>query len=660
MEPIDGHEEVTTSTEDVGLPEEPDEHTESQNGDEIEASNDSESVQVSIIDEPVSDESDAVFPVEVDEPQDSSEETEPPAVLDGSDEVDVVVSDSDKEDDGFESDQMTEEIASMASDNEADVQGISEDNVDAIPVSTPMRNWWPFGGGRSLFSTPHTKSAQKTQPSHQNQQEQEQLRKHQAEHSSDEDTENRPVSSRRRLSETPKTLKNTVAVGVQTPQSFIRPQKFVPLSFVDIAESGNRLNRAYSSHETASDIRSSVDLEPSSQPIERPADTEKMHVSKPQISAASLGIESRRSAKFAAAARRASKKAGVYYGVGYGSNSSPYSFNMSQSAPAGPMFTTQPASTSSSLTEVQKKSSITAQKILSIISDVAPPARSHATADAQDIINPYELSSPHPTRMRPKPIQQRRVLVPLSARLAKTSSAEGVASPAKSRVEADAASARALVESIESAAPPEIKARLGSAAPKPSAIESASVSASTAVAGNTPQKQATSTKAGVEKTASKSAVEETKAPSFKIASLFGMAPEAPTPAKKQSVVPPVVPAPVSTLASTPTVKPAPVPVSDPAVFTAPAAVTTTARIETPSKPPVVVAESTSPANSARANALALSRMQLPSFDFSLPESTPSSQSTLTVQKQVSELDSSLLPVFVFSIATDSAANSSGT
>ncbi|KAJ1730055.1 hypothetical protein LPJ61_003222 [Coemansia biformis] len=206
----------------------------------------------------------------------------------------------------------------------------------------------------------------------------------------------------------------------------------------------------------------------SSQPQSSVAET-------PLFTAASLGLEARRGAA-RGHVHRLRRRTSIYYGSGYGAHSAPYAFSSVTSTPAtdardspaamsreqGSLAVTQAASLAAHAAIAAHEvgashtSSATAQKILDIIGEV-PPARPQAILDAHEAINPYELSSPYSVRMRPKALQRRRVLVPLSARIA-----QAAGSAAAARPQAGASSAKAVLASIQSAAPAEVQARLGS------------------------------------------------------------------------------------------------------------------------------------------------------------------------------------------------------
>ncbi|KAJ1811528.1 hypothetical protein LPJ75_004102, partial [Coemansia sp. RSA 2598] len=477
MEPIDELEEVTTSAGDVDSPaafSETNEDSAQQDAEE------DQSIEVSVVEESDSDavaDSRRALDAEEAESVGSEAYEQEAAVVHAADSQDHSVEDGDEDEDndvedefdGNESDQVTVEIASMGSDDESNEIDEREHEHEAalrknagVPhlshsqqLSSPSRSWWPFSA-RALFGE---KSESPPVPE---KREEEDL---------GADRENISVDLNSDASHQSTSPKSAVAVGVQTPPSPAYSRPFAPLSFIDISASGKRFSRIRGSRRHASELshalsrplESSLPLpQQQKQDATEQKDKKSDDARKPLITAQSLGIESKRSSK-QSEAQKPRKRPMLYYGAGYGSRSVPYTINLSRSAPSGPVFAKEPEKTQQSSTESQKKgSSITAQKILDIIGEVAPPARSHSTADLQDVINPYELSSPYSVRMRPKTVQKRRVLVPLSARLAQASAPQ--ASPAKQqRADAAAASAKSLMQSIQSAAPPEIKAVMGSA-----------------------------------------------------------------------------------------------------------------------------------------------------------------------------------------------------
>ncbi|KAJ2877581.1 hypothetical protein FB639_003693, partial [Coemansia asiatica] len=627
MEPIDEQEEVTTSPGDVDSSaafSETNEGSVAQQDTE-----EDQSIEVSVIEES---ESESEPGSEVDVAVDSERASVSDAHQEPS--VDVEDEEEDVEDeyeyDGNDSDQVTEEIASMGSDSESvqveddhkreHVHKAAAHRIEDTLSFSPSRSWWPFSAS-ALFG--EKKENLPNNPEEQEGQEEEDL---------DADSENHSVDLNRGVAESPLSSKSVATVGVQTPPSLAQTRPFVPLSFIDISASGKRFSKICSSRRRASELPNSLSqpLETSmpldQQPKQQLHNTDKqmqkqkgtrkkedIALQKPLITAHSLGIESKRSSKQSDALQKPRKRPMLYYGAGYGSRSVPYTINLSHSAPSGPMFAKQSEKTLLPSTESQKKggsSSITARKILDIIGEVPPPTRSQSNADLQDVINPYELSSPYSVRMRPKTVQQRRVLVPLSARLAQASAPQ--ASPAKQRAEAAAASTKSLMQSIQSAAPPEIKAAIGSAQKPviPKALPKAD---------EVSPKKAESNK------------RETKA--IKIQSLFANAPDA----------------------STASSKPAPVFSSSAPISKSSLSKQTVDGEPNPVKaqPSSIVEPVVTPARTARAIALALSETQLPSFAFELPTTKPGLSVSFpgSVNQAVISLNVSQLPAFAFSIET---------
>ncbi|KAJ1877069.1 E3 SUMO-protein ligase RanBP2, partial [Coemansia sp. RSA 486] len=620
MEPIDEQEEVTTLADDVDSPAAFSEANESSARQDVE---EDLSIEVSVVEESESNsdvaaDSERVYVVEeavvAEDDVAHNPETSLDAVQEPAAESDEDVGD---EHDGDDSDQVTEEIAYMGSDNEfSNANDEHRDlvhnagNVSSHPhpeqFSSPSRSWWPFstsalfGDDNGPLPRPVERSAEDI----------------------DVDSENISVDLNRSAGQSPRSPKSMVAVGVQTPPSPASHRPFVPLSFIDISASGKRFSRIRSSRSHTSELPHAL-----SQPLESSLPLQQHEheqsvadklkemrneaVSKPSITAQSLGLESKRGYK-QMGAQKPRKRPMLYYGAGYGSRSVPYTINLSKSAPSGPMFAKQPEKTLQPAAESQKKGSITAQKILDIIGGVPPPVRSHSTADPQDVINPYELSSPYSVRMHPKTVQRRRVLVPLSARLAQASTPQ--ASPAKKRADAVAASAKSLVHSIQSAAPPEIKASLKSVQkPAPAASP---------VAGGL---------------VSKKVEPKEKPKTMKIPSLFASSPDTPAASKPSAV------------SSTPT------PAAKPCL---PKQAVDDTPKQTKKQAPCVV-EPATPARAARAAALATSEAQLPVFAFSLSVIKPASTSIGAAKQNAISLSESQLPVFAFSVDTSTTPFLSG-
>ncbi|KAJ2351850.1 hypothetical protein GGF43_003916, partial [Coemansia sp. RSA 2618] len=505
MEPIDEEEEVTTaSAKDVTTEAVPDTRE--------------ESVGISVVEEPssadVSDE-EVVEPDVVEEPQSSevvseseqelveSEEAESEEVESGDEEeedarseedeeavsVAIVYEDDDDSDAGsVDSDQATEELASIASAESVSLGEVSEAESDAEESTQPLpespaepaapatpaqqallqqtpslsRKWWPFSGSSFLGSLMDTQKRKQL-------------------HSDSQET----------VAEAPALASPTFGQRRMPPKSASKPvsRPFVPASFIDvtkdaITEAGKRvrvpehstlkrhallgsrrhtaiLPAQFTPISSASPSAETVRLSPSP----KTQSSSSSRLTTPLITAASLGLEARRNAA-RGHGRLQRRRTGMYYGSGYGSRSTPYAFTPARSAPAATGNSSEftaagkdvsPSASVAGESLAGNRSSSTAQRILDIIGEV-PPTRSQVGQESHDAVNPYELSSPYSVRMRPTTAQRRRVLVPLSARLSQA--AEG------KKPSPDSQSAKAILESIQSAAPPAIQARLGAAAPK--------------------------------------------------------------------------------------------------------------------------------------------------------------------------------------------------
>ncbi|KAJ1949318.1 hypothetical protein FBU59_001197, partial [Linderina macrospora] len=290
------------------------------------------------------------------------------------------------------------------------------------------------------------------------------------------------------------------------------------------------------------------------------------------------------------------KKTKAYYGSGYGMRSLPYVFRASRSAPAHPTTTTttgtgvsavQPDEAEGSTAPVPK-GSITAQKILDIIGDI-PPVRAQATLEIHNMINPYESASPQPVRVGIKSSQRRRELVPASARLPEVHEKPSSADAGNKTV--------SILESIRSAAPPEIQSLMAKSRDK--------------VAAATPESRIGDKKAEVP----------------------GMPPfVAAAPAKASSV---------KAAVSTP---PTAVKSIEPVVATQPAFALSVKKTQVPAAPakpqPVTV------------RALAISQSQLPRFSFDLQVLEPLKTSA---KRKISQMDASELPVFDFVVGVKKRA-----
>ncbi|KAJ2721077.1 E3 SUMO-protein ligase RanBP2 [Coemansia sp. Benny D115] len=520
------------------------------------------------------------------------------------DAIAIAASDSDNESaDGAESDQATEELASMASEDEGPYGDVTA-QIQSTPASPTSRGWWPFSG-HSLFGS----QTNTDQPP---------ALKHAAE-DTESDAENQPSSTRRRFSESPRSPKNQQPIRHVVPsmaKPMLQPRPYVPLSFLDISATGKRMRRLGSSalEHTSSDtlVDALPQQEHSPQAVamqEKPA--------KPLISAASLGIG--KGPHDVDSTRRKpllQKRVPLYYGAGYGSRSIPYAQNVSYSTQSAPAFKKPSSVAKPELTG--SKSSITAQKILDIIGEVPPPARSQAIVGGNaDGFLPCELEAPPAHGIRPRAVQQRRVLQPLSARLAKASD-QPAASKGQSAKQRAAENTKSLMASIQSAAPPAVQVKLA---------------------------QASESQARLEKDAKKVlAKESAPAPAPKTPSLFAKAPE-PLPDGKDG----------KASSGSPAVT---VPKSD---APKPAFVFNVPKISQPSpqkqqQQPVATSDTLASSKakscvSAKDLALAIGEQQLPKFSFEIPLPTTAfvSAGVVAQQKAAAGIDVDQLPVFAFTV-----------
>ncbi|KAJ2454726.1 hypothetical protein EV183_001310 [Coemansia sp. RSA 2336] len=469
-----------------------DNESEAAEPDDIEEASESEIVEPDEVEE--ASESEIVEPDEVEEASESevaaSEEEQ--AELSSEDEVQVSIEESESE----ESDQATEELASIASAESVSLGEESEvdENTQPIPESpvepadavepelpagsidgtepeTPVqsnivqqtptsRKWWPFSGSSllgSLLSTEQRKGKRSLQESE-----------------SESPVVSPTFGQRRAL---PKHSSGRLFV----PSSFIDVAKETP---ADSGKSARVSERSTLKRNALLENRRHTMVLPtqptpvssatvSTDTISTSPKRFNRNQSTPLITAASLGLEGRRNAARGYSGqqqRQHRRRTCLYYGSGYGSSSTPYVFDTMRNALADTGRRNSAAHApadqevaSNVATEVSGvRSSTTAQRILDIIGDV-PPTRSQAGLDSQGTANPYELSSPYSVRMQLKSTQRRRVLVPLSTRLSQ---------PAEPKSSSEQRNSKAILESIQSAAPPEIQAKLGSvsalAAKKPS------------------------------------------------------------------------------------------------------------------------------------------------------------------------------------------------
>ncbi|KAJ2682610.1 hypothetical protein IWW39_005921 [Coemansia spiralis] len=662
--------------------------------------------------------------------QDATEETDEAGASSIEDASDVGSVDDD-------SDHMTEEIATMSSEEheEASESGVeaepevavsevaeteaeesaaeSADSTAAVrasessPLSSP-RSWWPFSGRSFLGGLG---SAQKDQPRKRPQ------AVHETASESDDSTRVRPT---KRKSEELLAIDNSrdqasLAPPYPGPSAFAKrrmPQRtiygrsaspYVPLSFIDVSNNGTaaalgkRVRRTEYSElrngATAVNRRQTSNvLEPAATPSELSkvaASYEPLSISPkrakiatltPAITAASLGLEARRSVA-RGRCQQLRRLTSVYYGSGYGSHSAPYTINVSLSAPKVVSAKSTQVGSAQEANPVgdgagARGGSITAQTILDIISEV-PPICSLANMDSHDIINPYELSSPYSVRMRPATAQRRRVLVPLSTRLSQ--SPANVSTKAAAKHTDNSGSARAVIESIQSAAPPEVQAGLGSALqpiqpnrqtpkrflPPPlptkklTTASSPSVTKSAGAAVLPSQSPSVASPSSITKTLSSTS------PSSLAARLAAKGLPAPKPLDqltKDTTAEPVSLAPKQALssdvpkslpkaavvegkASTPLLPP-----PAKSLFSTPLPTLASKAVDVP--PPktreTVAAPAARQAPSATTTALAMSEVQLPEFSFALP-TTSQPVSNAAAKQKAESLGASQLPAFAFTL-----------
>ncbi|KAJ2742771.1 hypothetical protein GGI20_004248 [Coemansia sp. BCRC 34301] len=640
---------------------------------------------------------------------------------------------------GDESDQMTEEIATMSSEEElSDAEAEAEPELEpaepeVVPevepttakandsaLMSPSRSWWPFSG-RSLFNGQD--KSQNDQPVRE---------KRETAHESGSSDSSYPEPTKRNFdSYTPAPSSHVHSVYArhrlsQRTGSVQAASPYVPASFIDFSKSamtsmGKRMRSVERSglrhsaflanrRHTASVAVPAVekpplasDLAPLPTPLNRVAVSgpKRMHTAAetPTVTAASLGLEARRSISRGQALQQR-RQTSLYYGSGYGSHSAPYAFNIAHGAPEAAVSSTRLAQTKSAQ-EISpgddvagaKSGSITAQKILDIISEV-PPARSQASLDPHGVVNPYELSSPYSVRMRPATTQRRRVLVPLSLRLSQSSSADSAKTVTHNTDNSSNSNSNsAILDSIQLAAPPEVQAELESTgvlkaiqtnrqtpkrylppplptkrpanAPSPTAKKGAV----TAVASQSP---------GVASPKSITKTLSSTSPSSLAARLAAKGQPAPTPldqlAKSSTAAEPVAqppkqpfslgvpklvpktaafdkasstpPPPVRAQSSTP----------KPAVPSAPL-VAKSAEAQPAKVLEAVAAPADRPAPRATATALATSEMQLPVFSFVLPKTTTTVRSR-AAKRKAEELSVSQLPTFAFTLEATKARGAS--
>ncbi|KAJ2053440.1 hypothetical protein GGH13_008357, partial [Coemansia sp. S155-1] len=399
----------------------------------------------------------------------------------------------------------------------------------------------------------------------------------------------------------------------------------------------------------------------------------------PTITAASLGLEARRSVA-RGRCRQLRRQTSVYYGSGYGPHSSPYTLNVTLSV-SKPAPIAKPALSASADDANPREDatgarggSITAQKILDIIGEV-PPTRSQVSLESHDIINPYELSSPYSVRMRPATTQRRRVLVPLSTRLSQSSSADSAKTVTQHTD--NSGSARTILESIQSAAPPEVQAGLGAAfkdiqpsqqskrqhlppplptkksanASSPSAKKSAEAAVSSQSPGvaspNLLTKTLSSTSPSSLSTRLAAKGQQAPKPLDQLTKESATEPasQAPKPAFSVSV-PKALPKATGAEGVTSTPQP---PVKT--LFSTPMPATKAADVVPPKAPETAAVPAVRQTPSATTTALATSELQLPVFSFALPTTSEAVNSTAAAKQMAEKLNLSQLPTFSFTLDT---------
>ncbi|KAJ2027222.1 hypothetical protein H4S03_008347, partial [Coemansia sp. S3946] len=621
--------------------------------------------------------------------------------------------------------EAAEESESSASVDESSGSYAAARSNESAPLSPP-RSWWPFSG-RSLFSD--LDSAQKDQTREKPQIVPE------AVGDSDDSSPPRPVKRKSdellAVDDSQASAQPHYAPPALGPSAYARrrlPQRtvfvktaspYVPASFIDVSNSGATVFGKRTRHPERSEPSNGALLEnrrhtssafaPAAAPSEAAstaaapseaastaADSESLPTSPkrvavmatqrtniatatPTITAASLGLEARRSVA-RGRCRQLRRQTSVYYGSGYGPHSSPYTLNVTLSV-SKPAPIAKPALSASADDANPREDatgarggSITAQKILDIIGEV-PPTRSQVSLESHDIINPYELSSPYSVRMRPATTQRRRVLVPLSTRLSQSSSADSAKTVTQHTD--NSGSARTILESIQSAAPPEVQAGLGPAfkdiqpghqakrlhLPPPlptkksanASSPSAKKSAEAAVSSQSPGVASPNLLTKTLSSTSPSSL------STRLAAKGQLAPKPLDQLAKESATEPASQAPKPTFSlSVPkalpkatgaegvTSTPQP-PVKT--LFSTPMPATKAADVVPPKAPETDAVPAVRQTPSATTTALATSELQLPVFSFALPTTSEAVSSAAAAKQMAEKLNLSQLPTFSFTLDT---------
>ncbi|KAJ2502300.1 hypothetical protein GGH96_001235 [Coemansia sp. RSA 1972] len=553
--------------------------------------------------------------------EEAEEEAVPEAICESEEDVvavEVVYEDNEESDAGsVDSDQATEELASIASAESVSFSDSSEVGSDVEETTQPLpespaepvdsatsaqqqpvqqtpssRSWWPFSSSSFLGSLVDTQKRKQL-------------------HSDSQET----------AVEAPVLASPTFGQRRMPLKRDSKP--FVPASFIDVTndvltDTGKRVrvpeHSTLKRHALLSNRRHTALLPSQPTPISSAspsAETVRLSPSPktsnsrqatPLITAASLGLEARRNTA-RGYGRQQRRRTGLYYGSGYGMHSNPYTFTPMRSALANNTESAakeaSPPMSVAGESVLGNRSSNTAQRILDIIGDV-PPTRSQAGLETRDAINPYELSSPYSVRMRPKLTQRRRVLVPLSTRL--TQEAETKKPVPESQ------SARAVLESIQSAAPPEILARLGAGS------KAVSDTSKKPVLDAAPKQQ------------------PEKPQSKQLRSTQAVDATPPPPTNAQISTPSTIIRPKDVAVPTPTKITAPIKTS------APAKIIASFKATSPVKPVVAPAKTIAPVKKSE-----------PLFSFILPSSIAESQIREAAKARVVSLAVTELPSFVFTL-----------
>ncbi|KAJ2558196.1 hypothetical protein EV175_000909 [Coemansia sp. RSA 1933] len=343
-----------------------------------------------------------------------------------------------------DSDQATEEIGVMGSADEYSDGSTSQAPAQSSTLRT--HSWWSLSSPRILRGLLASKQTPEESAA------------------TDENTEPSPASPAIRAQAQVQSLRRLPLTST-APQT---PLPYTPASFIDVSDGSCAAEPSVRRSALAKEwpgLRHSGSLIPSSRAS---AAATPRQAQTPRVTAASLGLEARRSAA-RGYARPPQRRACLYYGAGYGSQSTPYSSTITvvRKPPSAAPEQAEPMAAGAG-----SRSSITAQKILDIIGEV-PPGRAQ-TADTPAFVNPYELRSPYAVRMRPATPQRRRELVPVSLRLSRTSGAQAKATTPSTK---PAAKTSSVLDSIASAAPPAIQAKLAAtpAAKQPPPVLDASI-----------------------------------------------------------------------------------------------------------------------------------------------------------------------------------------